>query len=154
MRRDCRLSGVLHVLLHMAEPRDGLVTSEALARLLRTNAVVVRRLLSGLRDLGFVRSGSGHGGGWMLARDLAEISLRDIYDALGEPSLLAIGNRTQAPDCLVKQAVNASLDAAFREAEDLVLRRLGEVTLAELNDDFRHRFSARGEAESPEAAHG
>jgi hypothetical protein len=39
--------------------------------------------------------------------------LRDIYTALGCPSLLAIGNRTEAPDCLVEQAVNAALDQAF-----------------------------------------
>ena len=36
MRRDSRLSGVLHVLLHMAE-QDGPVTSEVLARAMATN---------------------------------------------------------------------------------------------------------------------
>ena len=40
--------------------------------------------------------------------------LRDIYEALGEPSLLAIGNRTEAPGCLVEQAVNAALDPRVR----------------------------------------
>lgn len=46
MRRDSRLSGVLHVLLHMAAHPDPM-TSEMLARAMGTNPVVIRRLMSG-----------------------------------------------------------------------------------------------------------
>jgi Rrf2 family protein len=142
MRGDSRLSGVLHVLLHMAEQRDA-VTSEALAKVMHTNPVVLRRVMAGLRDQGYVRSEKGHGGGWTLARDLSEITLRDIYAALGSPVLFAIANRTEAPGCLVEQAVNAALDTAFDEAESLLLSRLGEVTLAMLSAEVRHRHQAR-----------
>lgn len=55
------MSGVLHVLLHMAEA-DGPITSERLAMMMGTNPVVVRRTMAGLRDLGLVASGKGHGG--------------------------------------------------------------------------------------------
>lgn len=142
MRRDSRLSGVLHVLLHMAEHR-GPVTSEVLAKAMHTNPVVLRRVMAGLRDQGIVRSEKGHGGGWTLARDLSEITLRDIYAALGSPLLFAIGNRTDAPDCLVEQAVNAAVNATLRDAETLLLARLGDVTLAMLSADVRHRHLAR-----------
>jgi DNA-binding IscR family transcriptional regulator len=142
MRRDGRLSGVLHVLLHMAE-HDGPVTSEVLARAMETNPVVIRRTMAGLREQGFVRSEKGHGGGWTLARPLDAISLRDIYDALGRPSLFAMGNRTEAPGCLVEQAVNAALDRSFAEAEALLLARFGEVSLAMLSADFHARLTAR-----------
>ena len=142
MRGDSRLSGVLHVLLHMAEHR-GPVTSEVLAKAMHTNPVVLRRVMAGLRDQGFVRSEKGHGGGWTLARDLSQITLRDIYAALGSPLLFAIGNRTDTPDCLVEQAVNAALDATFRDAETLLLARLGEVTLAMLSADVGRRHLAR-----------
>jgi DNA-binding IscR family transcriptional regulator len=139
MKPNSQLSGVLHVLLHMAE-HDGPVTSEALALMMQTNPVVIRRIMAGLRDSGDVRSAKGHGGGWMLACDLASVTLRDIYDSLGSPSLLALGNRSEAPDCLVAQAVNAALDHAFRDAEALLLSRLGDVTLAALSADFHHRW--------------
>jgi Rrf2 family protein len=152
MKRDSRLSGVLHVLLHMAE-QDGPVTSEVLARAMGTNPVVVRRVMAGLREQGYVRSGKGHGGGWTIARDLTEITLRDIYDALGRPTLLAMGNRTEAPGCLVEQAVNAALDTAFREAEALLLSRLGGVTLAALSADFHARLTARSGATRTETDH-
>lgn len=137
MKRDSRLSGVLHVLLHMAE-HEGPVTSEVLAKAMSTNPVVVRRVMSGLREQGYVRSEKGHGGGWSLACDLASVTLLDIYRALGSPSLLAIGNRTESPGCLVEKAVNHALDSAFQDAEAILLARLGEVTLAALSAEF-HR---------------
>jgi DNA-binding IscR family transcriptional regulator len=143
MKRDSRLSGVLHVLLHMAEA-DRPVTSEALAKAMQTNPVVIRRIMAGLRDAGFVRSEKGHGGGWMIARELASLTLRDVYLALGAPELFAIGNRTEAPGCLVEQAVNAALDGTFREAEALLLDRFGKVTLAALSADFHARMVASG----------
>lgn len=116
------------------------MTSEQLSRTLSTNPVVIRRIMAGLRDMGIVHSERGHGGGWTIGRDLATVSLRDVYTALGEPMVFALGNRQEMPDCLVEQAVNAALDDAFREAEALLIKRLGEVTLADLAADFHKRW--------------
>lgn len=142
MKRDSRLSGVLHVLLHM-EQQPGPFTSETLAKAMDTNPVVIRRVMAGLRDLGYVHSEKGHGGGWTLSCDLSKVTVRDVYIALGSPSLLAMGNRTEAPGCLVEQAVNVALDRAFDDAEALLLARFGEVTLAMLADDLRKRLGSR-----------
>ncbi len=135
------MSGVLHVLLHMAEHTEP-STSEQMAKAMGTNPVVIRRIMAGLRDHGYVHSEKGHGGGWSLACDLSEVTLRDVYEALGSPSLFAIGNRSEAPDCLIEQAVNAALDDSLNDAEQLLLSRLGEVTLARLAADVRRRFTA------------
>lgn len=143
MRRDSRLSGVLHVLLHMAE-HSRPQTSETLARAMATNPAVVRRVLAGLREKGLVRSEKGHGGGWTIATSLEVVTLRDIYDALGQPEILAMGNRTDAPGCLVEQAVNQALGQAFDEAESLLLHRFGQITLAQLSADFHARLSEPG----------
>ena len=147
MKRDSRLSGVLHVLLHMAQ-HEGPVTSEILAKAMETNPVVIRRILGGLREHGYVRSEKGHGGGWTLARELSVITLRDIYGASGSPSRLAIGNRTEAPGCIVEQAVNAALATSFEEAEARLLARFGEVTLAMLNAKVGKHI-ARGRHRKP-----
>ncbi|SDB13252.1 Rrf2 family transcriptional regulator [Bauldia litoralis] len=135
MKSDHRLSDVLHVLLHMAH-QSGPVTSAGLAKVLRTNPAVVRRTMAGLREHGYVRSGKGHGGGWTLSCDLSEVTMRNIYVALGSPTLFAIGNRSDAPDCLVEKAVNARLDRTVRAAEDLLVDRLGAITLADLAADL------------------
>jgi len=143
MKRDSRLSGVLHVLLHMAEAGTPM-TSEALAKMMKTNPVVIRRVLAGLREHELVCSEKGHGGGWKLCRNLESITLHDIYLALDEPTLLAMGNRTEAPGCLVEEAVNKALNQAFQDAEALLLARFRTVTLAQLSNDFHQRMQARG----------
>ena len=152
MKRDSRLSGVLHVLLHMAEQKEP-VTSDVLAKAMATNPVVIRRIMAGLRDHGYVRSEKGPGGGWTLARALSEVTLRDVYSALGSPTLLAMGNRTEAPGCLVEQAVNAALEQAFDAAEELLLSRFGEVTLAMLSADFEARLATRRGSHDLRKAH-
>jgi DNA-binding IscR family transcriptional regulator len=152
MRRDSRLSGALHILLHMAE-HGRPMTSEVLARAMQTNPVVVRRLLGGLRAHGYVRSEKGHGGGWTLDCDLSLVTMRDVYDALGQPSLLAIGHRAEAPGCLVEQAVNARLDRAFDDAEALLLAAFGQVTLDMLKTDMHDRIASHGVHYDLEHAH-
>ena len=132
---------------------EGPVTSEALARAMGTHPVVIRRILAGLREGGFVRAEKGHGGGWTIARPPAAITLRDVYTALGEPELFAMGNRTEAPGCLVEQAVNAALNEAFQGAEALLLERFGAVTLARLGADFHARMAASGKAINLKAIH-
>lgn len=152
MRRNSQLSGVLHVLLHMAQ-HDGPQTSEQMAKAMNTNPVVIRRVMAGLRERGYVRSEKGYGGGWTLTCDPAKVTLRDIYTALGCPSVLAMANRTESPGCLVEEAVNAALGQAFRDAEALLLARFGEVTLAMLSADVRRRLDANGHARRRKRAH-
>lgn len=135
MRKDSRLSRMLHVLLHMAQ-RSQPMTSEAIAQMLGTNPAVVRRTMGGLRDAGYVRSEKGHGGGWRLSVDLATVSLLDIHRAVGGPRIFALGADNPDPACAVERAVNAALDDALRDAEARLIARLGEITLADLARGF------------------
>lgn len=141
MRNDSRLSRMLHVLIHLAE-RDAPATSDDIAAMLGTNPVVVRRTMGGLREAGYVRSDKGHGGGWSLARPLEAITLLDIYTALGEPALFAIGMADDDPHCLVERAVNARLASAMHDAAALLRTRLQDVTLADVARDFEATMRA------------
>lgn len=118
------------------------MTSETLAQCMSTHPVVVRRTMGLLRDAGLVAADRGHGGGWRIAVDLSKVTLRQLHEALGEPALFAVGNRSEHPDCLVEQVVNAALDTAFADAEALLMRRFEAVTLAELAAEFAHRHAA------------
>jgi DNA-binding IscR family transcriptional regulator len=142
MKRDSKLSGVLHILLHMVQA-DRPITSEKMAEMMQTNPVVIRTILAGLRKRGFVTSEKGHGGGWQLSCDPNTVTLRDIYSALDSPSLLAIGNRTESPGCLVEQAVNTVMNQAFHDAETVLLARFSEVTLAELSQHVQQQHKER-----------
>lgn len=144
MRTDSRLSRMLHVLLHMAR-QTAPFTSEQIAQMLGTNAVVVRRTMAGLRTAGYVRSEKGHGGGWTLACDLAKVSLLDIHRAVGGPKIFAIGTESDNPTCAVAAVVNAALADSLQQAEALLLERLGSTTLADLAQDFDSLCRASGE---------
>lgn len=140
MQLDGRLSRMLHILIHM-DRAAGPMTSEVAADMLHTNPVVVRRTMAGLRDAGFVSAVRGHGGGWTLTRPLEAITMLDVYRAVGAPRIFAIGLADPAPQCLVEQAVNASMTAALQDAEAMLIARLGGVTLAQIARDFDERFA-------------
>ena len=127
---------------------DRPMTSEQLAECMSTHPVVVRRTMAGLREAGLVRSEKGHHGGWVIAVLLESVTLRDIHAALGEPTVFAMGNRNENPQCLVEQSVNAALNDAFAEAESLLLARFEGVTLAQLSTEFTRRYVARGGMET------
>ncbi|KHL53467.1 Rrf2 family transcriptional regulator [Xanthomonas cannabis] len=141
MRTDSRLSRMLHVLLHMAR-REQPMTSEQIASMLATNAVVVRRTMAGLRSAGYVQSSKGHHGGWQIACDLTQVTLLDVHRAVGGPHLFAIGADHPNPQCGVERVVNAAIADALADAEALLLRRLGTVTLAALASEFDALCSA------------
>jgi Rrf2 family protein len=131
MNKDTRLSGVLHVLLHLAQVTTP-QTSELMAKAMGTNAAVFRRTMAGLREAGYVRSEKGHGGGWTLAKPITDISLLDVYLALGKPGLFAIGSRNEMSGCKVEQAVNLALADTLTKAHALIVEQLASITLASL----------------------
>lgn len=131
MKRDSRLSVALHVLLHMEE-LDEVITSETLGPMMQMNPVVVRRTIGGLREAGIVRSEKGHGGGWSLARPLSQVTLADVYAALGLKAPFSIGPRDEQPRCALERAANRALTGALDEAEALLKARLAAISVADL----------------------
>jgi Predicted transcriptional regulator len=134
------MSRMLHVLIHM-DRHVKRATSETIARMLDTNPVVVRRMMAGFRAAGIVTSEKGHGGGWELARPLAEISLLDVYRAVGEPALFNIGPDAEAATCLVERAVDARMSETLNEAERLLMARFADIRVADVADEFEARFA-------------
>lgn len=132
MRKDSRISRVLHILVHM-DANDGSMTSAHIAQMLSTNPVVVRRIMGGLRDAGYVRTIKGRGGGWMLACPLSSITLLDIYNIFNETSLFTIGLTDEHSDCFIEGNINKELGNIMNDASDLMLGRFGEVTLDRLS---------------------
>ena len=109
------------------------MTSEALARCMNTNPVVVRRTMAGLREMRLVRSEKGHAGGWRLARAASAVTVAEVQEALGE-GLLAhrLAGDGGPATCAIERALHEAVDAALREAEALLAQRLARVTVADL----------------------
>ncbi|MEM7218002.1 MAG: Rrf2 family transcriptional regulator [Pseudomonadota bacterium] len=125
----------------MADQNEPL-TSTFLAQVMRTNPVVVRRTLGGLRQRGLVGSSKGRAGGWALTCDLSDITLLDIYRAVGHPVLFAVGPRNQPSQCLVEKAVNDAVGSAIDEAEQILLQHFGQISLQTLYERFSRDMNA------------
>lgn len=136
MRADSRLPRVLHALLHLGQMSTP-ATSELIAQMLGTNPSVVRRTMSGLRDAGILVSVKGHGGGWSLAKTLNEISLLEVYAALGSPTLFAIGNDQETTTCMLARAANDATANALKSAKAHFEQQLRSVSVADLARDWR-----------------
>ncbi len=139
------MSRILHVLIHMDRHIDR-PTSQQISAMLGTNPVVVRRMMSGLRDQGIVASEKGRSGGWQLIKDLKSVSLLDVYKALGKPALFNIGPHSENPECYVEQAVDARMEKTLDEAETLLRRRFSKISVADIADDFERRIASRSTA--------
>lgn len=134
MRQNSRLSRMLHVLLHM-DGRQQPLSSDAIAGLLSINPGIVRRTMGDLRKAGLVLAAKGHGGGWTLALPLEQISLLAVYQALGEPTLFALGPTIDSPSCHLERSANISLVRALAKASDAFTSCLAKVTLGDLVSD-------------------
>lgn len=149
MKRNGKLALALHALGHMsAGPMGGdqgaALTSERLAGHVGANPVVVRRVLGLLRVGGLVRSEKGHAGGWRLARPAAEISVAEVWSALGERlAPVEAAGPDLPPGCAVEARLHDVLDAALVEAERALAARLATVTIADLSAAMAERAGDR-----------
>ncbi len=130
MKRNSRLSLALHALSHMAQDIDRPQTSSEIADHAGTNPVVVRRVLGKLRKAGLLTSERGHSGGWRLAQPSHDITLADVYLALGE-SLVGSRPDAEPQTCQVERHLEVRVTKILNEVEATLIDRLSSTTIAE-----------------------
>lgn len=131
LRLNNRLPRVLHALLHIAQC-EHVMTSDIMGQMLGMDASQVRRTMAGLRKVGIVGSTKGHGGGWHLNKTLDEISLHEVYEALGSPTLFALGRADDEPDCQLERAANQATQNALLAAQKSFDEQLLNISVADL----------------------
>ncbi|MFQ6548889.1 Rrf2 family transcriptional regulator [Aestuariibius sp. 2305UL40-4] len=133
MKRNSRLSLALHTLGHMAADPGRPLTSAEIAGHSDTHPAFVRRVLGPLKDGGILRSEKGHAGGWSLARPAEEITLADVYVALGERFLRPEPEGEDNPvTCAIEKALRGGVEIALDRAEATLIAELAHMTIASL----------------------
>jgi Rrf2 family protein len=107
-------------------------TSEQIATSVNTNPVVIRRLLAELRKAGLAESRRGAGAGWTLTRDLASISLLEVYEAIEPGPLFGLHPSTPDPECVVGHGIGPALTAVYDEIEAALRTQLAMTTLEDV----------------------
>ena len=127
-----RFALAVHVAALLAHAGPEPVTSETMAASVKTNPVVVRRVLGMLRERGIVESHRGTGGGWRLARAPETVGLDEIYRCTERGPALAVPRRAADPSCPVGRHIQQVLSSTFAEAEAALEARLARETVASL----------------------
>ncbi|MEM9079152.1 MAG: Rrf2 family transcriptional regulator [Verrucomicrobiota bacterium] len=128
----------LHVVGYLTARAGKPLTSEALAETYGTSPVVVRRVLSKLNKAGLVASRPGSGGGSILACPPHEINLRQVYQATNSTGELL--KRPPENGGPVTEVMSHYLDDLFADAEEHLLKRLEQVTVAGMDATVRPKL--------------
>lgn len=143
MKFSYKLSDAIHVLSYLYIYHDGDLSSRAIAKSIESNPSVVRQLMSDLREAGIIETRKGAAAP-RLAKQPAEISLRDVYLAINmDHNLLHIDPKTN-PQCVVGGNIQESLDGFYAKVQKAALDEMAAITLADVIDDIlaKHRVKA------------
>ena len=143
MAANSRMTIAVHALAWMAlAQRQGhaVLTSNQVADSVNTNPVIIRRCLGDLRQAGLVSVRHGAGAGWSLARAPAEITLLEVYDAVGQESPFGLHHTEPNLDCPVGKGIRPALGHVYGQIEQALRRELAVVSVA---DVLRETLQAR-----------
>ena len=126
------------------------VNSEFLAGSIGVNPVIVRTVISQLREAGLVKTQRGSSGA-ELAKPLNEITLYDIYRAVGsvdEEEGLFHFHEQPNPDCPVGRNIHRVLDQRLIDVQRAMEEKLRSATLADIAEDTRQAVSNESNTEA------
>ena len=138
MQISSRFTIAIHMLACMeAFKGEYKVTSEFLASSINVNPVIIRRILSQLRDAGIVEVRRGTRGA-APAKPLQEITLLDVYRAVDCVEEKALFHFHENPNmsCPVGRNIHNILDDKLLRAQEAMEWELQAVTLADLMADL------------------
>ncbi|GAB3299242.1 MULTISPECIES: Rrf2 family transcriptional regulator [Hymenobacter] len=139
---NTRFAVATHILAYLAHAQGQQVSSEVLACSAGTHPVVVRRLMSALREAGFVQSQRGAGGGTVLARPATEITLLDVFRAVQEtdPDIFQLSSTNPNTHCDVGGVMQETLESLFGPALEAMRVALAAVTVEQVAQELRKRL--------------
>ena len=124
----------LVALAHLAQGPDTLVSARGISDLYKIPLPVLMNILKSLSRAGIVTSVRGARGGYRLAADPAQISLRELIVALEGPIRLVLCADGQ-DSCDCDQAPWCPVKGPARRIHDRLQKFLAGVSLAEIIDD-------------------
>lgn len=132
MSTNSRFAIAVHTLALMANYEDKPLKSEFIACFVKTNPVVIRRLLPELAKANLVETQSGAAGGSRLKREPEEISLWEIYQAVESCAAFAVHQPLSEGQCSVSRNIESVLINIQNRVDKAVWQTLRGVTLAEV----------------------
>ncbi|MDQ0201650.1 RrF2 family transcriptional regulator [Neobacillus ginsengisoli] len=120
----------VHYLVYLVYLPDHMACSGSIAANVCTNAARIRKIMSCLRNHGFVKTKEGIGGGYILDCNPQEVSLADIYRTVSRGSLKPnwyTGDPEQK--CIVSSNTQVVMNQIFNKAKLYLEKYFENITL-------------------------
>jgi Rrf2 family protein len=133
---DTKFSVALHILTMISESKD-ILSSQALATSVGTNASYIRKVIVLLKNAGLIQSQQGKTG-YQLSKSPKDITLLNIYFATQEVSHISLFpvHQNSNPDCPVGKHIQAAVSPLFASAEAQLEKELAQQTLEDVIDNL------------------
>lgn len=146
-----QISGRFTIALHIFSCIDVFgdeykITSDFLASSINTNPVVIRKIMTQLKNAGLLTVARGTGG-TAAARPLNEITFYDVYRAVEcvEDNTLFHFHEQPNPQCPVGRNIHALLDNKLMHIQAAMENEMKQYTIADLQADM-HELIEKEEA--------
>ena len=143
MQISSRFTIATHMLIIIAlKGKESKVTSDFLASSVGVNPVIIRKTLSQLKKAELISVARGTGGAEII-KDLEDISLLDVYQAvecLGKTGQLFSFHDNPNPTCPVGANIHGVLDEKLQKIQLAMEQELGQTSLAQVVADAEARI--------------
>lgn len=139
MQISSRFTIAIHMLICMEVfKQEYKITSDFLASSINVNPVIIRRLLSQLKDAGLIEVKRGTGGAEIL-KPLEEITFLDVYRAVDciEENTLFHFHENPNPNCPVGKNIHNILDDKLIRVQEAMEKELKSITLEDVMADLK-----------------
>lgn len=118
--------------------KDHKVTSDFMAKSVQVNPVIIRKILSQLKNAGLVNVQRGSGGA-SIALPLNQITFLDIYRAVDsiEQGKLFHFHEYPNPNCPVGGNIHRVLDPKLNQIQSAMEKEMQSITLADIKNDLK-----------------
>ena len=126
----------LHSILLLAAEKDTCMTSSALSSLLKVHPVRIRKVLSKMKNAGYIESKEGAGGGFFISCNIERVTLKDIY-TLTQDDLMKAKCHSCCSSCKIGVNIDKVLDSILSNADEKFQDYLEEYTLKKVLDQMQ-----------------
>ena len=146
MQISSRFTVALHIFTCVDTFKDDYkVTSDFLAGSINTNPVIIRKILTQLKNAGLITVARGTGG-ITVNRPLSEITFYDVYEAIEpvENGNLFHFHEGPNPECPVGRNIHRLLDEKLKAIQDAMEGKMKEYTLVDLRTEMQEILAEEG----------
>lgn len=140
MQITSRFTIAVHVITAIEYFKDmDRVNSEFLAGSVGVNPVIIRTVISKLREAGILKTQRGSSGA-QLAKPLDQITFYDVYkavDSVDKEEGLFHFHEQPNPNCPVGRNIHKAMDEKLKEVQRAMEDELKKTTIADIAEDVR-----------------